>query len=77
MDLVRKIEVEIQKRIKTLDRQLRDEYMEIGGLESALDIIDDCKQEYNQNNCTHEVTQINSSVSDFYGKCVKCGKYFK
>lgn len=77
MDLIKKIEVEIEKKIKTLNKGFRDEYMEIGGLETALDIIDSCRQEHNENKCQHEITQINTTVADFYGKCVKCGKYFK
>jgi len=77
MDLIKQIEMEIYKKIKGLDRAYRDEYMEIGGLESALEIIENCVQNNKQQNCIHEVEQINSVVADFYGKCIKCGKYFK
>jgi len=77
MDLINKIELEINKKIKNLNRSYRDEYMEIGGLESALEIIEQCVQEHNQMECIHEIKQINTVVTDFYGKCIKCGKYFK
>jgi hypothetical protein len=49
MILINEIKERIQAKIKKLDGSFRDDYMEIGGLETALDIIDEVYNEHYEN----------------------------
>lgn len=50
MKIINEIKKRIEAKIKKLDGSLRDEYMEIGALEDALDIIDEVYSEHYENN---------------------------
>ena len=50
MKIINEIKKRIEAKIKKLDGGLRDEYMEIGALEDALDIIDEVYSEHYENN---------------------------